>query len=335
MADANNSAGIDVSVVIGCHHCGSTLHDSLDSIAAQGDIPTWECLIVANGPFQLDATLRQRLERDPRFRLIHSGEPGLTRALRLGCAQARGALIARLDAGDAMAPDRLRRQAEVFVRHPTVVLATSAVQVCAPQWEPIWVERAEVPPDQPLRTDTLPPEKGIRFNIPHHASVMFRRDAYERAGGYRPEFYFGQDWDLWFRLAREGEMYLDSKMLTRVRLQPDGLSSRHRREQVRIAQISLACYGARCRGESETDLLERAAQIRPLTSQRRRFRLPWSGRLAEGYYFIAEGLRRNGDPRCHHYFRGAIRQGFWQPRIWIRALQSLWLPSGGSATGPS
>lgn len=334
MAEANTSPTIDVSVVIGCHRCGASLHDSLESIAAQGERPTWECLIVANGPFQADAELRQRLEQDPRFRLIHSSEPGLTRALRLGCAQARGALIARLDAGDAMLPGRLWHQAEVFARHPTVVLATSAVQVCAPQWEPIWVERAEVQPDQPLRTDTLPPDQGIRFNIPHHASVMFRRNAYERAGGYRHQFYFGQDWDLWFRLAREGEMVLDSRILTRVRLQPDGLSSRHRREQVKIAKLSLACYAARCRGESEAALLERAARIQPLPSQQRRLRLPWSGRLAEGYYFIAEGLRRNGDRRCRHYFFGAIRHGFWRPRIWIRALQSLRLSPKSSATGP-
>lgn len=316
-------AGVDVSVVIASHRCDSRLHESLDSVAAQGAHPTWECVIVANGSFQPDAKLQARLQEDPRFRLIHSPEPGLTRALRRGCAEAHGALIARLDSGDAMLVDRLRYQAEVFARHPGVVLATSAVQVCGPLWEPIWVDGTGAAADRPLRSDNSPPEQGISLDIPHHASVMFRRDAYEKAGGYRTEFYFGQDWDLWFRLAREGEMYLDSRTLTAVRLQPDGISSRHRREQVRIARISLACYVARCCGQSEAELLQCAARIGPQPVRPQRFRLPWDGRLAEGYYFIAEGLRRNGDRRCHRYFLGAIRQGFWKPRIWIRTLQSL------------
>ena len=30
------------------------------------------------------------------------------------------------------------------------------------------------------------------------------REAYLQAGGYRRDFYFGQDWDLWYRLAQQG-----------------------------------------------------------------------------------------------------------------------------------
>ncbi|MFM7547394.1 MAG: glycosyltransferase [Cyanobacteriota bacterium] len=305
-----------ISVVIGCHHDGPLLAASLDSIAAQQEAPAWECLIVANGPCQAGASLQQRLATDTRFRLLHSPHRGLTEALIHGCAQARSPFIARLDAGDAMEPQRLQRQAEALAADPAAVLATSTVQVCGPQWELLWIDRGT----------------GEPIDVPHHASVLFRRDAYEAAGGYRSAFYYGQDWDLWYRLAERGRLLLLNTPLTRVRLQVDGLSSRHRREQVAIARLSLACQQARARGDSEQPLLEQAALIRPApaTTHPTSCPVPWDGRRAEGAYFIAEALRRNGDRRCRSYFREALQHGFWKPRIWLRTLQSLYLKNNNS-----
>lgn len=309
-----------VTVVIGCHHDGPLLAGSLDSIAGQRQAPSWECLIVANGSFQPGEDLQQRFATDTRFRLLHSPRRGLTEALILGCAQARGSFIARLDAGDAMEPLRLRHQADALASNPAAVLCTSAVQVCGPCWEPLWNDRGT----------------GKAIDVPHHASVLFRRDAYQAVGGYRSAFYYGQDWDLWYRLAERGRFLMLNAQLTRVRLQVDGLSSRHRREQVAIARLSYACQQARANGKSEQPLLERAALLRPPAAEPvtagLRFRWPtppWDGRRAEGAYFIAEALRRNGDPRCRTYFHEALRQGFWKPRIWLRTVQSLKLMNQG------
>jgi|694.fasta_scaffold00945_44 glycosyltransferase involved in cell wall biosynthesis len=313
-----------ISVVIGCHRDCPLLSASLDSIATQQQAPAWECLIVANGPFQASDSLQQRLATDPRFRLLHSPRRGLTEALILGCAEARGSFIARLDAGDAMEPQRLRHQTEALAADPAAVLCTSAVRVCGPHWEPLWIDRGT----------------GEAIDVPHHASVLFRRDAYQEAGGYRSAFYYGQDWDLWYRLAERGRFLLLNDALTRVRLQVEGLSALHRREQVAIARLSHACQQARARGTSEQPLLERAALIRPAAVAQAAFpglcawrpSAPWNGRRAEGAYFIAEALRRNGDPRCRAYFRKALLQGFWKPRHWLRAVQSLRLAPPQTAT---
>jgi hypothetical protein len=104
---AHTPGDVQISVVIGTHEAGSELEETLASIAYQQEAPLWECLIVANGRFQADATLDRRLASDPRFRLLHSQVPGLTEALRLGCGQARGRWIARIDVGDVMEPNRL------------------------------------------------------------------------------------------------------------------------------------------------------------------------------------------------------------------------------------
>lgn len=307
-----------------------TLYDSLDSILAQTHTEL-ECLLVADGP--LSEQTRQHLiawsARDPRLQVLDVPAGGLTRSLIHGCSRARGAFIARLDVGDAMTPTRLEHQLAVLNRHSDCVLATSDVEICGPEWEHLRTDSQPAATGEPLRVDCVPPEEGIAIDIPHHASVLFRRDAYEAVGGYREQFYFGQDWDLWYRLASVGSFVHLPEMLTRVRLFSDGLSSRHWREQRQIAQLSLACSVARRSGDDETPLLERAAAIRSKPARARAS--AFDQRRAEGAYFIAESLRRNGDRRCRRYFREALRHGFWKPRIWARSLMSI---TTGSGTRP-
>ena len=220
-----------------------------------------------------------------------------------------------------MVPERLQRQAEMFERHPDLVLATSDVEICGPAWEHLRIDSQSAATGQPLRVDTVPPQRGIAIDIPHHASVMMRRDTYLAVDGYRDAFYFGQDWDLWYRLATQGTFVHVPQVLTKVRLFSDGLSSRHWREQRKIAQLSLACHCARCFGQSESSWLKEASTIRP--RPRSLCQLPCDGRRAEGAYFIAEALRRKGDRRCRRYFGEALLHGFWKPRIWVRSLQSI------------
>jgi glycosyltransferase involved in cell wall biosynthesis len=312
---------VDVSVVLGVHAHSDRLIASLESLRQQQGAVSWECLIVANGGFQPDGRFASLMEADPRFRLLQCLQPGLTAALALGCNEALGALIARLDVGDQMAPERLERQLQAFAQHPDLVLATSDVEICGPAWEHLRSDSQAAATGVPMRVDTVSPEQGIAIDIPHHASVMFSRAAYEAVGGYRTAFYFGQDWDLWYRLSSQGSFVHLPETLTRVRLFSDGLSSRHWREQREIAKLSLACHVARSRGKPETEMLQKAATIRP--SPQHHSPLPWDGRRAEGAYFIAEALRRNRDHRCHRYFREALRHGFWKPRIWVRTAQSL------------
>lgn len=314
------------SVVLASHELTEPFFDSVQSaLTALEHCPGHtECLVVLDGrpPVDRELVLSRFSWAQSQLQVCCIPKGGLTRALIAGCNLARGTFIARLDVGDAMAADRIARQLEAISADPHCVLATSAVEVCGPRWEPLWVNRGtEELAGAPTRVDHVPAPQGIAMDIPHHSSVMFRRTAYQAVGGYRSEFYFGQDWDLWYRLATAGNFVLLPEVLTRVRLFSVGLSSRHWREQREIARLSLACHLARRTGQPEAPLLEQAAALRPKQSAKRR--LPWDGRRAEGAYFIAEALRRQGDRRCHRYFREAVKFGLWKPRIWTRALQSL------------
>ena len=318
-----------ISVVMAVYGEQEALFDSLDSILGQQGVEL-ECVLVADGP-QAPATLvdlRQRAEADPRLRLICLPHGGLTRALIRGCQLARGEALARIDVGDRMEPERLSRQWRVLQDHGDCVLVTSDVAVYGPAWEPLMIKQRAQPMATPAWVNGIAPEAGLEFDVPHHGSVMIRRSAYRLAGGYRSAFYYGQDWDLWYRLAPLGTFFHCPQILYSTRLFVGGISSRRWREQQQIARLSLACYQARSRGESEAPGLRAAALIRPdvapagATRIRSTARNRFDPRASEGAYFIGECCRRRGDRRCIGYFLEAIRAAPWLPKAWLRLVQA-------------
>ena len=321
-----------VSVVLGVHDAPvARLLDTLDSVLAQQGVAL-ECLLVADGfpPLSQWRALQRRARSDHRLRLVLQPHAGLTRALRRGCRLARGQAIARIDVGDRMLPGRLLQQWQLLQRHPDCVLVTCGVARFGPAWEPLDREAA-LPPNsarpaaaEPRWVNTLPPEQGLASDVPHHGAVLLRRSAYRAAGGYRPAFYYAQDWDLWYRLALLGRFGHCPETLYACRLFATGLSSRHWREQRRLALLARQLYLARCRGNDERFWLARARLIRP---QRRppgwRRLLAWPDqRRAEGAYFIGECLRRRGDGRCRLYLLQALWHAPWLLKGWLRLLQA-------------
>ena len=145
---------------------------------------------------------------------------------------------------------------------------------------------------------------------------MFRRDAYERVGGYRREFYYGQDWDLWYRLAAIGKFQMVPEVLYRARVIPQSISVGAKRPQKEFAALSHAALRARSTAQPEEPFLQRALAIDRSPRGSRRAR-------ADGFYFIGEILRRNGDRRARRYLRAAIAASPFTLKAWLRWLQSL------------
>ena len=289
-----------ISVAIGVYNGARYLRPSLESILGQQDVD-FELVVVDDGstdesPGILDTYAR----RDPRLRVLRQANSGLTKALIRGCAEARGAYIARQDADDLSSPGRLARLAARLDAAPDVVLASSWAQVIGPQDEVI----AEIrrPQDPAEATRLL---RSGRQGPPGHGSVMFRKDAYMRAGGYRDVFYYAQDSDLWLRMIELGSIRYEPAFLYRYRYAPDSISALRARLQAGFADIAEACRVARVRGDPEGPHLDRAARLREDILARRV--APATPRdVARAYYFIGAGLARHGDRRgAAGYFRKA------------------------------
>jgi glycosyltransferase involved in cell wall biosynthesis len=304
----------DVSVVMGVFDEQERLAGSIESILQQVDV-SLELIVVDDGSSDRSGQILDEYARqDPRLRVIHQNNQGLTRALINGCMEARGPYIGRQDVGDLSAPDRLARQKALLDALPEVTFVSCWTEFVGPGLEPLYVGRGSGMVAYPAQILCDDAEDGVLDGPTQHGSVLFRKDAYCRAGGYRPQFYYGQDWDLWYRLAALGWFSMVELPLCRAMIDPAGISARNKKMQASLARLSREALRLRRLGLSEQDVLSEAATIRPRHSEGRRS-------SAAGLYFVGECLRRNGDRRAEDYFWKSIKSYPTSARSWVRLVQ--------------
>jgi glycosyltransferase involved in cell wall biosynthesis len=303
---------VEVSVVMGVYNGGHTLAETLDSVLSQEDCEL-ECIVVNDG--STDDTgriLAQRAARDARLRILDQPNAGLTRALIRGCSEARGEFIARQDAGDISMPGRLARQVQALRADGKSVAVTCHTQFVGPKGEPLYVSRV----DEDELNESMRTVAGPLRGPSHHGSVTMRRSAYVTAGGYRPQFYFAQDLDLWTRIVEQGRLSVMHEVLYRARLEPGAISGTHSAEQRLLAGLIAEAARMRRSGGDESAFLAGAARVQPVRAASK------SARLARGNYFIGSCLLRSAPSSARAYFGEAIRHDPTHWRAWVRWLQA-------------
>lgn len=310
------SALPEVSVVMGVHNGAQYLRETIDSVLAQEGV-SLEFIIVDDGSTdETSSILQQYVSRDSRVRVVQQLNQGLTAALINGCAAAQAPYIARQDLGDISTKDRLQSQTEVLNANVTIAFVSAWTEFRGPQWEFLYLAKGTGLAINPTSILAERETYGVIDGPTHHGSVTFRRDLYVRAGGYRREFYYGQDWDLWYRLAKLGKFQMIQQPLYRARVFPASISLSQRPAQRAIARLSLESIRRQLRNESDVEVLKAASTIRPGKSKRNK-----SLTKAAGLYFIGECLRRNQDHRAAMYLIQAISTYPLFVKAWARVLQ--------------
>jgi GT2 family glycosyltransferase len=189
------------------------LHDAVASLAAQTH-PDLEILVIDDGsddggPQQV---LAQALSH---VRVMRSNGQGLAAALNTGLRAATGAFIARQDADDWSHPERLARQLHYLLRHPEIDILGATADLVDAEGRPI----DAVSNEGGLREyDGVQTPEALAARLPEETvllpgTVIARRDALRRAGGYRPGFAGAEDYDLWLRLLPDARV---AKLPTRL-----------------------------------------------------------------------------------------------------------------------
>jgi glycosyltransferase involved in cell wall biosynthesis len=309
---------IILSVVMGVYNGAEQLAVTLSSVLRQ-EGASIEFIVIDDGSTdQSKAVLDEWVGRDSRLRVIHQANAGLTRALIRGCNTAEGEFIARQDCGDVSLPGRLSLQLAALQANPSLSFVSCGTRYATQDGEFLYEVHGSGKARLPTDIIDLTMAHGVQDGPAHHGSVMFRRSAYEKAGGYRPEFYYGQDWDLWYRLAEQGKFQLLPETLYEARIGVGDISMNNKARQELIGQQSLEALRLRLAGLSDQPALDRAALIRPGGSVGRPSRGTW-----RGCYFMGECLRRNGNREAAlRYLGQAIRENPVYPKAWLRWMQA-------------
>ena len=214
-----------LSVVMSVYNGEDYLPAAIDSVLEQS-FDAFEFIIIDDGSTDgSTAILRDYAARDHRIRLIEQDNTGLTVALRRGVSESRGAFVARMDADDISMPDRFERQIALLRSDPGLVAATCHVEHFFDDGTVSHVARRR---DDPR---LIPLYNCFSNRIGGHGQVMFRRSAYDAAGGYDASFRYAQDYDLWSRLTEHGDFGVVDAMLYRFRTGHDSISKRSKTGQ--------------------------------------------------------------------------------------------------------
>lgn len=298
-----------VSVVMSVYNGAPKLEKTIRSILAQ-TFTDFEFVVVNDGSTDASLDILNRLQKeDRRVRVIDQPNAGLTRALNTGCMAARGDIIVRQDVGDISLPTRIEVQVKYLHMNPRVVAVGVASRRIGPAGEVLGEHSRPIEPETITRELT---ENGLGLL---HASSAFRREAFFAVGGYRPEFRFAQDTDLWLRIIEYGLLAEVPEVLFEVDIETAGISAQRIDQQVLLWNIARECFRARQEGVSESALLARAGEI---SASHVAAVDPRTRRVQElrAEYFIGSQLFSLRDSRCRRYLWNASKV----PSLRARAL---------------
>ena len=202
-----------VSVIMPSYNSKKYIKKAIDSVLEQ-TYSNFELIIVDGN--STDGTLDildEYKKQDRRIKVIQDEGRGIGAALQLGCQIASGKFIARMDSDDIAINTSFEKQLKILHSIPNLILVASPV---------IYINEDDsiVGYSFPYTNKRIIQEK---VYLIAHPTVMMKKDAYVKAGGYQP-LLRAEDYFLWNRMRLMGEFYIFKEPLIKYRLLQDSLS---------------------------------------------------------------------------------------------------------------
>lgn len=199
-----------VSVIIPAYNPGVFLRAAVDSVTAQEPAPL-EILVVDDG-----STEPLDLPEHPLVRVIRQPNKGLSAARNRGVAEARGDLLAFLDADDVWYPGKLAAQ---------LPLIRPDVGLCSCDFDLI----IEGEPLQPgWGGGAADYRELLKGNAINPSGVIARRSVLLEAGGFDERLPRAEDWDAWLAIARISSLAHCPQVLVGYRRHGNNMSNDYR-----------------------------------------------------------------------------------------------------------
>ncbi len=207
-----------VSVIIPCHNQGRYIDETVNSVLAQ-TYDDFEIVIVNDG--STDDFTNDLLQdyRQPKTRVIHTDNQGVSAARNTAIRAATGTYILPLDGDDLIGKEYLQKGVEILDGNGNIGIVTCLIKFFGamnyrPELQPFSVEAMLVKNDLPC-------------------SSLFRRDDWERVGGFNNNMTVGwEDWDFWLSLLElEVGVHRIPEVLFYYRIRPGSRERTMTREQ--------------------------------------------------------------------------------------------------------
>jgi len=226
-----------ISVIMPVYNTEAYLKEAVDSILGQ-TYTNFELIAINDGSKDGSAAILDHYARiDKRMHVIHQENAGLVKTLNRGLALAKGEFIARMDADDVSFPRRFELQLEAFDANPDAVLVAGGFEIIDEESEFLYREVIAAN-DRDIKRSML-----LRNPIAH-GSVMFRKSASDKVGGYSDACGPTEDFELWSRLSLLGTFIGLEQTIFRWRVNRKGITSNNNKLQIEIMKRHVAALWA-------------------------------------------------------------------------------------------
>ena len=180
-----------ISVVVNVYNQVHFLGDALDSVVAQSHKAD-EIIVIDDGSSDAPQTVTDRYEG---IQVIRQANQGLAAARNAGLNAATAELIVFLDADDRLLPNALKVGIDALANKPECAFAFGGHRRIDVEGRPLG---HDIQP--PATTDYCDLLWGNQIGM--HATVMYFRQFLLEAGGFDVSLAYGEDYDVYLRLAQ-------------------------------------------------------------------------------------------------------------------------------------
>jgi len=196
-----------VSVIIPVYNGAATIGRALDSVFDQ-TFTDYEVVVVNDG--STDDTAAVLAGYGDRIHVVTQANRGLPAARNAAVAASRGELLALIDHDDQWLPQKLALAAAAMLSDPGAVLLYSDMIVVNEAGEEI--RRSQIRPDT-AHAPTMD-EMLARIWPITPSTVVMRRDAFDRAGGFCEQLISAEDIHFWLLVREQGHfIYLPDRLV--------------------------------------------------------------------------------------------------------------------------
>jgi glycosyltransferase involved in cell wall biosynthesis len=221
--------------------------EAISSVLDQ-DYPNIELIVIDDG--SIDGTAECAESFGDWVKVIRQANAGVAAARNKGLAEARGALIAFLDADDLWLPGKLAAQVEYLHLHPD----TAVVYGVFSRWHTKPDGSFDSPPAPVVKDpqNLLVVEHSgwiytelLFDNIVHIITAMIRKEVVEKLGGFDESLPTGEDYDFWLRMSRHFKADKLNRVLAYYRMNASSITRTPRAEnnEYLVLQKALDQYG--------------------------------------------------------------------------------------------
>ena len=208
-----------VSIILPTFNRADLVLESIHSVLGQ-TYKNFELIVIDDGSVDNTRELLSPLVEEGLLTYAYQENLGLPAARNHGIRLANGSLISFLDSDDLYLPEKLEKQVAYFDKHPD-----AQVLQC---W---FTKFSEESADLGVRDTSwfegkIYPEILTQWSVLMAvASVMLRSGVIEKVGPFNESLRWGEDLDLWRRVARHFPFHMIPESLVRIRAHDSSMSS--------------------------------------------------------------------------------------------------------------